>query len=93
MTTDNFGFYLPNTQIQTVKQEVNGTVILPSLVFPAKRNLYNCIIFVSLKSVLFTFSELPSIVLYINMISSIHYIMVTLEVYPIEEGTLRAPFG
>ncbi len=34
MTTDNFCFYLQNRLIQTVKQEVNGTVILPPLVFP-----------------------------------------------------------
>ncbi len=27
-------FYLQNRLIQTVKQEVNGTVILPPLVFP-----------------------------------------------------------
>jgi hypothetical protein len=31
MTTDNFCFYLQN---RLVKQEVNGTVILPLLVFP-----------------------------------------------------------
>jgi len=35
MTTDNFCFYLPNRLIQT-KQEINGTVILPPLVFPEK---------------------------------------------------------
>jgi hypothetical protein len=34
MTTDNFCFYLQNRLIQTSKQEVNGTVILPPLVFP-----------------------------------------------------------
>ena len=34
MTTDNFCFYLQNRLIQTT-QEVNGTVILPPLVFPA----------------------------------------------------------
>jgi hypothetical protein len=34
MTTDNFGFYLQNRLIQPVKQVVNGTLILPSLVFP-----------------------------------------------------------
>jgi len=33
MTTENFCFYLQNRLIQT-KQEVNGTVILFSLVFP-----------------------------------------------------------
>jgi hypothetical protein len=33
MTTDNFCFYLQN---KPVKQEVNGTVILPPLVFPVK---------------------------------------------------------
>jgi hypothetical protein len=35
MTTDNFCFYLLN-RLKPVKQEVNGTVILPSLVFPAQ---------------------------------------------------------
>jgi hypothetical protein len=37
MTTDNFCFYLQNRIIQTSQtgeQEVNGTVILPPLVFP-----------------------------------------------------------
>jgi hypothetical protein len=34
MTTDNFCFYFQNRLIQT-KQEVNGTVILPPLVFPS----------------------------------------------------------
>jgi len=34
MTTDNFCFYLQNRLIQTVKQEANGKVILPLLVFP-----------------------------------------------------------
>ncbi len=33
MTTDNFCFYLQNRLIR-VNQEVNGTVILPPLVFP-----------------------------------------------------------
>jgi hypothetical protein len=33
MTTDNFCFYLQNRLSQT-KQGVNGTVILPPLVFP-----------------------------------------------------------
>jgi len=33
MTTDNFCFYLQNRLIQT-SQKVNGTVILPPLVFP-----------------------------------------------------------
>ena len=33
MTADNFCFYLQNRVFQT-KQEVNGTVILPLLVFP-----------------------------------------------------------
>jgi hypothetical protein len=33
MKTDNFCFYLQNRK--PVKQEVNGTVILPPLVFPA----------------------------------------------------------
>jgi hypothetical protein len=36
MTTDNFCFYLQNRLIKPVKQEVNGTVILPPLVFPDK---------------------------------------------------------
>jgi hypothetical protein len=35
MTPDNLCFYLQSMLIQTVKQEVNGTVILPFLVFPA----------------------------------------------------------
>ncbi len=34
MTTDNFGFYLQNRLIQTSREEVKGTVILPPLVFP-----------------------------------------------------------
>ncbi len=34
MTTDIFCFYLQNRLNQIVKQEVNGTVILPPLVFP-----------------------------------------------------------
>ncbi len=34
MATDNFCLYFQNTLIQTVKQEVNGKVILPPLVFP-----------------------------------------------------------
>ncbi len=34
MAIDNFCFYLQNRVIQTSKQEVNGTVILPLLVFP-----------------------------------------------------------
>jgi hypothetical protein len=37
MTTDNFCFYLQN---RPVKPEVNGTVILPPLVFPSL-TLYN----------------------------------------------------
>ncbi len=36
MTTDNFCFYSQNRLIQTVKQEVNGTVKLPPLVFPGQ---------------------------------------------------------
>ncbi len=34
MTSDNFCFYSQNRLIQTSHQEVNGTVILPPLVFP-----------------------------------------------------------
>jgi hypothetical protein len=34
MTTDIFCFYLRNRLIQSVKREVNSTVILPTLVFP-----------------------------------------------------------
>ncbi len=34
MTTDNFCFYLQN---RLINQEVNSTVILPPLVFPARR--------------------------------------------------------
>jgi hypothetical protein len=34
MTTDNFCFYLQNGKSKPVKEEVNGTVILPLLVFP-----------------------------------------------------------
>ncbi len=34
VTTVNFCVFLQNRLIQTLKQEVNGTVILPSLVFP-----------------------------------------------------------
>ncbi len=40
MTTDNFCFYLQDrlkTGSKPVKQEVNGTMILPPLVFPALR--------------------------------------------------------
>ncbi len=36
VTTDNFCFYSQNRLIKTVKQEVNGTVILPPLVFPGQ---------------------------------------------------------
>jgi hypothetical protein len=36
MTIDNFCFYLQNRLIQTSQQEVNSTVILPPLVFPAE---------------------------------------------------------
>ncbi len=36
MTSDNFCFYLQNRLIQASKLEVNGTVILPPLVFPAQ---------------------------------------------------------
>jgi hypothetical protein len=32
--TDNFCFYLQKDQSKPVKQEVNGTVILPPFVFP-----------------------------------------------------------
>jgi hypothetical protein len=39
MTTDNFCFYLQKRLIQP-KQEVNGTVILPPLVFPGKTEQY-----------------------------------------------------
>ncbi len=35
MTTDNFCFYLQSSLFQTSQQEVNSTVILPPLVFPA----------------------------------------------------------
>jgi hypothetical protein len=35
MTTDIFCFYLQNRLIQISQQEVNGTVILPPLVFRA----------------------------------------------------------
>ncbi len=35
MTTDNFCFYLQNSLFQTSQQEVNSTVILLALVFPA----------------------------------------------------------
>ncbi len=35
MTTDNLCFYMQNRLIKSVKQEVNGTVILPPLVFPS----------------------------------------------------------
>jgi hypothetical protein len=35
MTTENFCFYLQKRPIKTVKQEVNGTLIFPSLVFPS----------------------------------------------------------
>jgi hypothetical protein len=34
MRTEIFCFYLQNRQFKPVKQEVNGTVILPPLVFP-----------------------------------------------------------
>jgi hypothetical protein len=34
MTADNFCFYLQKRLTKQVKQEVNGTVILPPLVFP-----------------------------------------------------------
>jgi len=34
MAADNFCFYLQNRLIQTSQTEVNGTVILPPLVFP-----------------------------------------------------------
>ncbi len=34
LTTDNICFYLQNRPIQTSQAEVNGTVILPPLVFP-----------------------------------------------------------
>jgi hypothetical protein len=37
MTTDNFCFYLQNRLIQTSQLEVNGSVILPCLVFPGVR--------------------------------------------------------
>jgi hypothetical protein len=37
MTTDNFCLYLQNRLIQTIQTGVNGTVILPPLVFPAWR--------------------------------------------------------
>jgi len=36
MTTDNFCFYLQNRLIKPDKQEANGTVILPPLVFPGQ---------------------------------------------------------
>jgi hypothetical protein len=38
MTTDHFCFYLQNRIIQT-SQEVNGTVIVPPLVFPGTFNI------------------------------------------------------
>ncbi len=38
MTTDNCCFYLQNRQIPISKQEVNGTVILPPLVFLGGKN-------------------------------------------------------
>ncbi len=34
MTTDNFRFYLQKDSSKQVKQEVNGTVMLPPIVFP-----------------------------------------------------------
>jgi hypothetical protein len=41
MTTNNFCFNLQNRLIQTSKKEVNGTVILPPLVFPVCINVYH----------------------------------------------------
>jgi hypothetical protein len=39
MTTDNFCFFYKTDKSKPVKQEVNGTVILPPLEFPAFTNL------------------------------------------------------
>jgi hypothetical protein len=40
MTTDNFCFICKTDYSKPVKQEVNGTVILPTLVFPDERVAY-----------------------------------------------------
>jgi len=42
MTTDNFCFYLQNRLIQTVKQVINGTMLLRPLAFPGKALAYPC---------------------------------------------------
>jgi hypothetical protein len=44
MTTDNFCFYLQNRLAKPVKQEANGTVILPPLVFSGLTIQFSCLL-------------------------------------------------